>query len=214
MSEGIVIALIGFAGAVFGAIIASATSILVASLIRKDDHSLNLSQLSTASCAVFVLLAAIGGAIGLAAGAFFGSELVQPAKPTTESQVILNNKVPTPVVQQSTQFLEQRDCNWDYNWKLQDDGNYLWVGLPVGTPSCGRVGQSGDALRNIQSGATFIVDLGSTPLSLAICTGDFSATIASQGTRCTQNIDLMPRVSGRLTVTGSTGTSGGFSVGN
>ncbi len=84
MSEGIVITLIGFVGAVFGAAIAGFAAIVAVGLKRKDE--------SCISCGALGLLASLGAAGGLVLGAIFGTFLllgirvVQQPTPMIRSQ--------------------------------------------------------------------------------------------------------------------------------
>jgi hypothetical protein len=69
MSEGIVVALIGFAGAVLGAAIAGFAAIAAAGTKKEGQTSL--------SCGLLGLFASLGAAGGLVLGALFGSTLIQ-----------------------------------------------------------------------------------------------------------------------------------------
>lgn len=69
MSEGIVIALIGFVGAVLGAAIAGFATIAAAGVKGKGEGSI--------SCGLVGLLAFIGAAGGLVLGAVFGASLIR-----------------------------------------------------------------------------------------------------------------------------------------
>jgi len=67
MSEGIAVALIGFAGAVLGAAIAGSATIWAAGIKRG----------SNIPCGLLGLFASLGAAVGLVLGALFGSTLMQ-----------------------------------------------------------------------------------------------------------------------------------------
>ena len=87
MSEGIIIALIGFAGAILGALISGLASIVAANMKGKSD-----GQGST-SCAVTGLIASIGGVGGLILGALFGVFLYQKSftAPNTAEPIYSGN---------------------------------------------------------------------------------------------------------------------------
>lgn len=69
MPESVVIALIGFMGAILGAAIAGSTAIITAGIKDGKTHL---------PCAVLGLLASLGAAGGLVLGVVFGMFLVQP----------------------------------------------------------------------------------------------------------------------------------------
>lgn len=73
MSEGITVALIGFAGAVLGAAIAGFAAIAAAGAKKEGQTSL--------SCGLLGLFASLGAAGGLVLGALFGSTLIQRTAP-------------------------------------------------------------------------------------------------------------------------------------
>lgn len=82
MSEGIVIALIGFAGAILGAAIAGFATLTAAGTKGKSNESI--------SCSLIGLFASIGAAGGFVIGGFFGASLMQqspqvpPLSPTQQ----------------------------------------------------------------------------------------------------------------------------------
>ena len=92
MSEGIVIALIGFAGAVVGAAIAGFATIAAAGIRGKERDSI--------SCGVVGLLASLGAAGGLILGAIFGASLIQVQTsstflPSQNSSSVTQRPIPT-----------------------------------------------------------------------------------------------------------------------
>lgn len=82
MSEGIVIALIGFVGAVLGAAIAGFATVTAAGIKGKGEGSI--------SCGLVGLLASLGAAGGLVLGAVFGASLMQQGT-TSPQQVAPTN---------------------------------------------------------------------------------------------------------------------------
>lgn len=92
MSEGITIALIGFAGAVLGAAIAGFASIAAAGVKKEGQNSISYGLLG--------LLASIGAAGGLVLGALFGSMLVRQTdvSSTSSAPIIPGSQTETPRV--------------------------------------------------------------------------------------------------------------------
>ncbi len=214
MSEGIVIALIGFVGAVLGAAIAGFATVTAAGIKGKGEGSI--------SCGLVGLLASLGAAGGLVLGAVFGASLMQqkappqqPALASSPTQMpSLPQLVQTPTISAGIQPLPQPTtgyiptCNWARDWQLQPDGSYLWIGLPPGSPECQNVGQDGELLRRLRNGEniTLVVDVGNNFIGLSICKGNFTAAEVIPGEKCVpKNPELWPKVKGRLVVTGSDG---------
>lgn len=81
MSEGVIVALIGFAGAVLGAAIAGFATVAAAGIKGKGESH------SSISCGIVGLLASLGAAGGLILGAFFGVLLVQKTTGVSEPTV-------------------------------------------------------------------------------------------------------------------------------
>ena len=99
-------------------------------------------------------------------------------------------------------------CNWATDWALQSNDTYLWVGLPPGSSGCNNVGQDGELLARLRSGAklTLVVEIGDNPVGIDICSGRFSATTVSDGQTCaSDNPSVWPQVTGTLVVEDSTG---------
>jgi|GEM_PF-6232268 len=86
MSEGIVIALIGFAGAVLGAAIAGFATVTAAGIKGKGEGSI--------SCGLVGLLASLGAAGGLVLGAVFGASVIQQRVATSQPP----QRIPIPTV--------------------------------------------------------------------------------------------------------------------
>lgn len=127
------------------------------------------------------------------------SQTVTPHPPILQMQ-------PSPTTPPSTVYTIS--CDWAKDWQRQPDGSYLWVGRSPGTAACQNVGQAGELLQRLRSGEnlTLIVDVGTIPLGLSICKGTFAATTVVPGEYCVpNNPEKWPRVTGRLTVTGSDG---------
>ncbi|MEM4217729.1 MAG: hypothetical protein QXZ09_06870 [Candidatus Methanomethylicaceae archaeon] len=85
MSEGIVIALIGFVGAVLGAAIAGFATVTAAGIKGKGEGSI--------SCGLVGLLASLGAAGGLVLGAVFGASLIRNQAINTPQP---SYSIPTP----------------------------------------------------------------------------------------------------------------------
>jgi len=100
-------------------------------------------------------------------------------------------------------------CDWANDWQLQSDGSYLWVGLPPGTSICQNVGQAGKLLDRMASGETLtlVVQIGSTPLGLDICSGTYAADSITPGKICAsgEGPQAWPKVAGILVVRNSKG---------
>jgi len=92
MSEGIVIALIGFAGAVLGAAIAGFATVTAAGIKGKGEGSI--------SCGLVGLLASLGAAGGLVLGAVFGASVIQQRVATQPPPTIVANPTYVPTVSQ------------------------------------------------------------------------------------------------------------------
>lgn len=87
MSEGVVIALIGFVGAILGAAIAGFATVAAAGIKNGRSHS-------SISCGIIGLLASLGAALGLILGAYFGESLVRRTPPTnTITQLLPSTSV-------------------------------------------------------------------------------------------------------------------------
>jgi hypothetical protein len=82
MSEGIVIALIGFAGAVLGAAIAGFATVTAAGIKGKGEGSI--------SCGLVGLLASLGAAGGLVLGAVFGASVIQQRVASPQPSIVAN----------------------------------------------------------------------------------------------------------------------------
>jgi hypothetical protein len=94
MSEGIVIALIGFAGAVLGAAIAGFATVAAAGIKGKGEGSI--------SCGLVGLLASLGAAGGLVLGVVFGASVMQQrvVSPSQPPAIVANPTQipPTPLL--------------------------------------------------------------------------------------------------------------------
>ena len=186
MSEGIVIALIGFVGAVLGAAIAGFATVTAAGIKGKGEGSV--------SCGLVGLLASLGAAGGLVLGTVFGASLMQqrtaPQYPVvtfslTQTSSFVQPVQPTIYPPQSTAGYIPT-CNWARDWQLQSDGSYLWIGFPPGSPECQNVGQDGELLRRLRSdeNITLVVEVGNNFIGLNICKGDFTTTEVIPGEKC------------------------------
>lgn len=127
----------------------------------------------------------------------------------------------TLVFLQTRTPVRRTSCLWARDWELQSDGSYLWVGSPPGSIGCPKVGQAGELLTRMgnRERLTLIVQVGDTPLPIAICFYDFVNVSADEltdghpdGYPCTDVVadDERPLVSGTLIVTGSTGFAVGY----
>jgi len=142
MSEGIVVALIGFAGAVLGAAIAGFAAIAAAGTKKEGQTSL--------SCGLLGLFASLGAAGGLVLGTLFGSTLiqrtmspqptnpisVQPQQPTGKASTV-TFATPTPLAASSlVKGILLYEDNFDNSsgWNVEDgmtieNGNLvIWPG--------------------------------------------------------------------------------------
>lgn len=170
---------------------------------------------NTGSNSVQILVAIIGAAAVIIAG-FAGSvaitinnEQQDEDSPITE----MGDQVPpAPAVSTGT-------CNFEDGWILQDNGiTYRWVGATPGSPGCPFVGLPQSIiqdLRNTSTGYEFVIEVGSEPLPLAICVGEFAADRIIDGRTCVgvSQEDQMPQVAGTLRVSNTLGASAGFKVG-
>jgi len=94
MSEGILIALIGVAGAVIGAAITGSAAIIAAS-IKGREQNINVGT----SCGMLILSAAVGAAVGLVLGAAFGVMLIRQIMPTpTPPPTTVQELTPPPTI--------------------------------------------------------------------------------------------------------------------
>jgi hypothetical protein len=89
MSEGLIIALIGLAGAILGALLSGFFSVIVAGMNSKNDSK--SGNKNPMSCATVGLFISIGGIVGLVVGAFFGLFLFQQLVWITSSEPQVNS---------------------------------------------------------------------------------------------------------------------------
>ena len=94
MSEGVIVALIGFVGAILGAAIAGFATIAAAGIKGKGESP------SSISCGMLGLLASLGAAGGLVLGAFFGVLLVQKTTGVSEPTI----PIPTQAIITTTRL--------------------------------------------------------------------------------------------------------------
>jgi len=151
------------------------------------------------------VMAAVMGALLL----FFGVALYAvPVSSPDSTSTIAPAQTTTPTEDSSSDRVFRTTCDWVKDWESQSDGSYFWVGAAPGSPNCPNVGQARELLQRLESGEelTLIVEVGDTPMGLDICHGSYKATYLVPGQTCVPDKpELWPKVSGTLTVVGSTG---------
>ncbi|MGB9845761.1 MAG: family 16 glycoside hydrolase [Methanothermobacter tenebrarum] len=129
MSEGIVVALIGFAGAVLGAAIAGFAAITAAGAKKEGQTSL--------SCGLLGLFASLGAAGGLVLGALFGSTLIQRTMPLQSVPTQPSSTTPSPLTTPSLskgRLLYEDRLDNSSGWNIEEgmaveNGNLvIWPG--------------------------------------------------------------------------------------
>jgi hypothetical protein len=152
MSEGIVIALIGFAGAVLGAAIAGFATVTAAGIKGKGEGSI--------SCGLVGLLASLGAAGGLVLGVVFGASVIQQRVASPQLPIVANptqGLTVTQPVQQSTQVSQSQPSNYCFGncWQYDDGARTMtWTGATNGIEDIWQ--PPGEALQKIRDGYTAI----------------------------------------------------------
>ncbi len=154
MSESIVIALIGFIGAVLGAAIAGFATITAAGVKSTGKESI--------SCGLLGLLASIGAAGGLVLGAIFGASLIQQNQATGIQQSSYSIPTSAPQPLQSTKPPCYGRC-WQYDHSAR---TMTWTGPTDGTEDIWQ--PSGEPLQRIRDGYTAIFTT-SVPGEISAC---------------------------------------------
>jgi hypothetical protein len=136
---------------------------------------------------------------------------IQTVEAQTTSTNAPSTESPTPI---------RFSCSWSNDWELQANGSYLWIGSQPGSAACPKVGQEGDILARMDSGEclTLAVEVGDTPLPLAICLNG----VQISGTFIPSSLDLpcyddkvttedqFPTVQGLVEITCSKGFAIGY----
>jgi hypothetical protein len=126
MSEGIIIALISFVGAILGALITGFMTIIASGIKGKNENG------NSVSCAVLGLIASIGAVGGLVLGALFGVFLVQqsliknsPAPQTNYQQPTQDSPNSVAPTTNSQEVDNSQFDNWVICWHGRDGYEYL-----------------------------------------------------------------------------------------